>query len=68
MTDRHPPRQQDCDTCNMHGPELPTSTSALLDLHRAIHDAMQAITQPFINLFERHARCRTEPKHNPKNM
>ncbi len=56
MTDRYPPRPQDCATCNMHGPELPPSSSALLDLHRASHDAVQAIAQPFINFFERHAR------------
>ena len=63
MTDRYPPIK-DCDICNMNGPELPTSLSALLDLHRASHDLMLAIAepiaQPFIDFFERCARWMTE--------
>ena len=60
MTDRYLPRPQDCATCNMNGPELPTSSSALLDFHRASHDAMQEIAQPFIDFFERRAQWMTE--------
>ena len=60
MTDRYPPRTQDCDICNTNGPELPPSPSALLAFHRASHDAMQEIAQPFIDFLERHARWMTE--------
>ena len=27
-----------CEACDMHGPELPTTATDLLDFHRAVHD------------------------------
>ena len=27
-----------CETCDLHGPELPTSAAAARDLHRALHE------------------------------
>lgn len=37
MTARH------CETCDFHGPELPTLEAASRDLHRALHNIWRAI-------------------------